>query len=102
MECKFVVGQKVASKVDFVNPEGFFFEGLPTKGSVWTISRMSPHHIYGTPYLEFAERSFVGLNGVPFLFRFDLFEPLSKRPTSIEIFRKMLTNKTMPKELENV
>lgn len=100
MKCSFVVGQKVASKVDFVNPEGFYFEGLPTKGSVWTISRMSPHRIYGTPYLEFSERSFVGLNGVPFLFRFDLFEPLSKRPTSIEIFRQMLNNNA--KELENV
>lgn len=102
MECKFVVNQKVASKVDFVNPEGFYFEGLPTKGSVWTISEISIHDPFQIPYLSFKERSFVGLNGIPFVFRHDLFEPLSKRPTSIEIFKQMLNNKTMPKELENV
>lgn len=99
MKCSFVVGQKVASKVDFVNPEGFYFEGLPTKGSVWTIAEISLNSI-GIPYLKFKERSFISLNGVPWQFRHDLFEALSKRPTSIEIFRQMLNNNT--KELENV
>lgn len=99
MKCSFVVGQKVASKVDFVNPEGFFFDGLPTKRSVWTIAEISLNSI-GIPYLKFKERSFIALNGVPWQFRHDLFEPLSKRPTSIEIFRKMLNNNV--KELENV